>query len=215
MITIRLLVFLLCSLGGTKGHSLRFPNTPTTNTVSGSPNETVFLADALGLVTYCIDPKVVDIFTPRINKCLGGRTIAQELHYLRYANAHHYQHAQELFAYEYFLTNKNKGRRVNCAEADFEYVPLLPFAWRLEFPVNTLCTAGGVCPPHHSSSSSSSSTSSRSRSNSSNHCSAVGLVADIIKYVRHVYRGRGVALTAGTPRFIVTGAFNFKTILGR
>ena len=153
------------------------------------------------LTTYCVDPVALDIFQDRVKECLGGRSISEEIKHLRASNAFHYHHSQELFAHEYFLSSpRNHRYRSSCRDADFEYIPLLPLSWKVEVPANTLCTAGGVCPK---------------QSVSHTACGTSRIIEDIVRFVRYKQKTAGMNLNEGIPRFIVTGAFNFKTILGK
>jgi hypothetical protein len=45
-------------------------------------------------------------------------------------------------AYQYFVENKNNKNRRICQFADFEFIPLLPLAWRGGVSSSTMCTAG-------------------------------------------------------------------------
>lgn len=153
------------------------------------------------LATYCVDPQVLELFNDRVSKCLEGRTVTEEIGYLKKTSVFHYQKAHELFAFDYFATWQLNPRRTHdCRDSAFEYVPLLPLAWKVEFPVRTECTAGDVCPR---------------QALSHDACSSKNLVKDILKYIAFIRRERGHSLHQGTQRFIVTGAFNLKTILGR
>lgn len=146
--------------------------------------------------TYCIDGKVQSIFQTRIDNCLNGHTVGDELTYLRESSVAYYQAAQELVAYEYFTDAHNPLRRACGEGADLEYIPLLPLAWKAGFSTRTSCTAGGVCPRH---------------ALSHPHCDMKRLVDDILVYVKYAksnQRGESAVLP-----FVVTGALDVKSVL--
>lgn len=153
------------------------------------------------LTTFCVDPKAVELFKGRIDSCLGGRSIEDEIDRLLHTSVFHFQKLHELFAYRYFVTNENNPRRMaSCANADFEYIPFLPLSWKLEFPVQTWCTAGDVCPR---------------RATSDESCGAARMVKDLLRFIQYVQSERGEDIDKGAQRLIVTSAYNLKTVIGR
>jgi hypothetical protein len=146
--------------------------------------------------SFCVDPAVQRIFERRIHGCLGGSSVTNELSTLKVQNIHEYQRAHELLAYNYFLSDHNSHRENDCAAADFEYIPLLPLAWKIGVPTQTECTAGGYCPRSEIP---------------SQLCSVEELVQSIVEYMQYV-NTRPHHLNR--PRFVVASTFNLKAVLG-
>ena len=151
--------------------------------------------DKTSVPSYFIDEEVSRIFQSRINNCLGSNTPVTELNNLRESSVSHYQASQELIAYTYFMDPHNAHRR-HCSEgAELEYIPFLPLSWKVGFSTQTVCTSGGECPrtplTHP-------------------YCDIKYLVEDTLRYVKYV---KGNPTKNAIP-FIVTGAFNVKTVLG-
>lgn len=149
--------------------------------------------------TYCVDPAVHKIFGSRIESCLGGNSALEELQFLKEHSMTEYQRAHELVAYYQFVISENPSKR-DCSKADFEYVPLLVLPWKVGFPTLTGCTAFGRCRPRTSLTDPS--------------CDIKVLVQNIMEYSRYVKEVRGLDMSKGKPRFVVTSAYNIKSILG-
>lgn len=142
-----------------------------------------------GTPTYCIDPQILLIASARAEKCFHRHgSASQELSYLRGVSVADYHRAHELLAFQYFVEYKANPHRRPCESADFEYIPLLPLAWRSGVPTSTSCTAGGYCP----------------RTNVTGDpdaCSVKALIDDIVAIVQVLKTDRKQAdLGAGIPK---------------
>lgn len=179
--------------------------TPVSTPLSVPPNSSTpyppYPRVPTSVPTYCMDPKVQHIFQGRLDACLGsGHSphLFDELQLLRHSSVADFQAAQELAAFQYFTDKNNPHRRPCGPEADLEYIPLLPLAWKVGFPTRTTCTAGGVCPHQPLS---------------NPHCEIKYLIEDVLKYVQYA-KSRSVLSNHISLPFVVTGAVNVKTILG-
>ena len=91
--------------------------------------------------SYCVDPVVWRIFRDRIETCTGGDVVSA-FAALRNLSASDFTRSHELLAHEYFSSPHNPHRVERCADAQLEYVPLLPLAWTAGIDTGTACTAG-------------------------------------------------------------------------
>ena len=149
------------------------------------------------VLKYCYDQNAHEIFNGRLSECVGGYfKPKEELNYLRTSFISEFQRAHELFAYEHFVHNahSNPNYVSDCSQADLEYVPLLPLVHRSGWNSDTECTAGGV-----------------NCGREIKHCSMRSLVSNVVDYW-HLVQQRG---NVTHPRkFVVTSAFNFRSVLG-
>ena len=151
--------------------------------------------------TYCIDPQILLITNTRAEKCFTGGSSSHELQYLRKISVANYHRAQELLAFQYFVEYKANPYRRPCANADFEFIPLLPLAWRSGIPTSTTCTAGGYCPK-------------KNVTGDADACSVRGLIDDIVSIVKYIKNDRKQTdLTLGIPKFTVASTYNLRTFM--
>ena len=151
--------------------------------------------------TYCIDPQILLITNTRAEKCFTSGSSSHELQYLRGTSVANYHRAQELLAFQYFVEYKANPFRRPCANADFEYIPLLPLAWRSGIPTSTTCTAGGYCPK-------------KNVTGDVDACSVRGLIDDIVNIVKYIKNDRKQTdLTLGIPKFTVASTYNLRTFM--
>lgn len=80
--------------------------------------------------SYFIDPETLLLFQPRIQSCIRGRSVLDELMYLRNESASEFFRSHELLSYHYFVELNNPYRTYNIEDAEFEYIPILPLSWR-------------------------------------------------------------------------------------
>lgn len=151
--------------------------------------------------TYCIDPQILLITNKRAEKCFADHSSSHEIQYLRAKSVADYHRAHELLAFQYFVEYKANPQRRPCQSAEFEFIPLLPMAWRSGIPTSTSCTAGGYCP----------------RSNVTGDpdaCSVRGLVEDIVSIVKYIKNDRKQSdLMMGIPKFTVASTYNLRTFM--
>ena len=151
--------------------------------------------------TYCIDPQILLITNTRAEKCFTSGSSSHELHYLRGISVANYHRAQELLAFQYFVEYKANPYRRPCTDADFEFIPLLPLAWRSGIPTSTTCTAGGYCPR-------------KNVTGDVDACSVRGLIDDIVSIVKYIKNDRKQTdLTLGIPKFTVASTYNLRTFM--
>ena len=149
--------------------------------------------------TYCIDPVIHDIVNERATRCIEGRTIAEELLFLRNISATDYHHSHELLAYQYFVKDRNNLNRRNCSEAEFEFIPILPFSWRSGYPTSTSCTAGGYCPI------------GTVLGNPT--CTTKDFIINLLKIINHIKTTRNQNMKEGIPKFTIASTFNLRTYM--
>lgn len=149
--------------------------------------------------TYCIDPFIKEIVGKRASKCFFGGSALSELAYLRNLSASDYQRSHELLAYQYFINDTSNIHRRSCADADFEYIPMLPISWRSGYPTSTRCTAGGFCP--------------QTEVIGDANCSLKSLITDILSIVSHIKTSRDENMNEGIPKFTVASTYNLKTVM--
>ena len=157
---------------------------------------TVGIVNICATPSYCIDQVAHRIFNRRIGGCLGESKVLSELSTLKNRNIAEYQRAHELLAYHYFAVQSNPNRKLDCSSADFEYVPLLPLAWKTGLSITTECTLGGKCshlPPDSSM------------------CGIDEVVRSILEYMKYV---SSRPATISRPRFIVSSMYHLKLVLG-
>ena len=108
-------------------------------------------------LSYCVDSKALDIFVGRITACMysyggspsgtGSDSIAAQLHLLRSRSAYEYFKSNELLAFDFFVNTPNPFKVAECADAEFEYVPMMPLHWAVEMAsssTNPMCTYRGL-----------------------------------------------------------------------
>jgi hypothetical protein len=153
--------------------------------------------------TYCVDPKILDIIKSRTMSCFhGGGTAFDEYRHLRNLSVADFHRSHELLAYLYFVEYKDNPHRRPCEQADFEYIPLLPLAWKSDVPTSTYCTAGGYCPRKPRV------------PNTLEACSVRSLINGIIDIVKYVKTVRNQAMDASIPKFTVASTYNLRTFMG-
>lgn len=138
-------------------------------------------------LSYCIDKNVVDIFKNRIHACMSGNNnnVYDELNYVRSNSASEYTRSHELYAYQYYINGKNPFYRSDCNDADFEYIPFLPFSWRVKTQVSP-----------------------------SSLCTYEELIKNVISYVEYMKQdGRNIS-SVKPMKFVVSSTFNLRTAIG-
>ena len=157
------------------------------------------IASNHNIPTFFIDPEVLKIFQPRILSCLefvqsGARSellfslLERELQSLPAISASDFFRSHEIISHLFFTKPNNPYRRLNYEEAEFEYVPLLPFAWR----------------------------SSNSKfKDAKNLCTYSQLILDILSCAKYLQQRDTARKSNHTlPRFTVASTYNMRTQMG-
>jgi hypothetical protein len=175
------------------------------------------------LPKFCVDSEVLALFNPRIKACLVGKSVLDELRTLKNRSAAAYQLSHELIAYHYFVEHRALNKVASCKDADLEYIPLLPLAWKTGYPTRTKCSAGAMCQD--------------ARAPDNPACALPLLIKDIVSY-QGLLAKRGIKVNAFEPftpgasfsetriwaasvvarkphPFIVAGTFNLRTTLSQ
>ena len=162
------------------------------------------LKEAQFIPTYYIDPEVLKIFQPRIESCLHARIdqnseqqiktlLDKELQQLHSISASDFFRSHELIAHSYFTRLDNPHRRSKYEDAELEYIPLLPFSWRV---INAVSKASSL--------------------KDKPMCTYSRLIQDIVScaaYLEKRDKMRGANSTS-LPRFTVASTYNMRTQMG-
>ena len=104
-----------------------------------SKSDTYTTITPLAIPKYCIDTTSITIFSKRLSclsdtysndKALLSNPLVKEFQLLRNTNASEYTRSHELLAYLYYV-DSNNPYRVDCNNADMEYIPLIPIDWKI------------------------------------------------------------------------------------
>jgi hypothetical protein len=163
------------------------------------------LKEAQHIPTYYIDPEVLKIFQPRTESCLHASEIGynseqqiktlldKELQQLPSISASDFFRSHELIAHSYFTRLDNPHRRSKYEDAELEYIPLLPFSWRV---INAFAKASSL--------------------KNKPMCTYSRLIQDIVScaaYLEKRDKMRGANSTS-LPRFAVASTYNMRTQMG-